>query len=321
MGPEKPPRTWAIGGRTRRVLIAAGVCVLLAVGGTVAAVRLSAPSPAAQALARLVTEVTTVPLDETVPSPSSTVIMIDPASGVPISGVPASGVPVSIPVTGSPFGNPDTQPPPDSSTSATIQLVDPYTSPAATGPRLTADGKPEVLYVDDGYCPYCLAQNWALIIALSRFGRFSGLSTARSREFDAIPPVDGWSFYGSSYVSRYLAFVPVEAYSSVLVNPKANPAMATSYRALQRLTPAEQSVFSEVDPRRSTPFLDVGGKEVLIGSGVVPSALAGLTWSQIAAGLRSSQSQVGMMIDNAAATLTVELCQLTGNRPAAACPH
>ncbi len=73
------------------------------------------------------------------------------------------------------------------------------------------------------YCPFCAAQSWPLIVALSRFGQFSGLSTSRSPTFEDIPPVDGWTFYGSSYTSRYLAFAPVETYSNVLVSPKADP--------------------------------------------------------------------------------------------------
>ena len=75
-----------------------------------------------------------------------------------------------------------------------------------------------------GYCPFCAAQSWPLIIALSHFGQFSGLNVSRSPTFEGIPPVDGWTFYGSSYTSRYLAFAPVETYSNVLVSPKANPA-------------------------------------------------------------------------------------------------
>jgi Domain of unknown function (DUF929) len=45
---------------------------------------------------------------------------------------------------------------------------------------LTASGKPEVLYTGAGFCPYCAAVRWPLIVALSRFGTFSGLAPARS---------------------------------------------------------------------------------------------------------------------------------------------
>ena len=45
---------------------------------------------------------------------------------------------------------------------------------------LTANGKPEVLYMGAEYCPYCAAERWAMIVALSRFGTFSGLHTIHS---------------------------------------------------------------------------------------------------------------------------------------------
>ncbi len=62
MGQDRPRRTWAIGRRSRIVLAVAGVCVLLAAGGTVACLRLSADGPADPALSTLITEVTTVPM-------------------------------------------------------------------------------------------------------------------------------------------------------------------------------------------------------------------------------------------------------------------
>jgi hypothetical protein len=292
MGPEKPPRTWAIGRRTRRVLIAAGVCVLLAVGGTVAAVRLSAPSPAAQALARLVTEVTTVP-----------------------AGV---AVPASAAVSDGGYYYESSSSSSTSAYSSALSINFPFPTPVS-GPPLTADGKPEVLYVANEYCPYCVAENWSLIVALSRFGQFTGLSTSRSPAFANIAPIDGWTFSGSSYTSPYLAFVPVENRSNVLVRPKADPAYATSYRVRQKLTPAQQAVFGTFDSLGQTPFLDFGGKATMLGSTVSPPVLAGSSWSTIAAGLRRPESPADMAIIAGAHTLTAEFCQLTHDRPAAAC--
>ncbi|HSR26568.1 MAG TPA: DUF929 family protein, partial [Candidatus Eisenbacteria bacterium] len=48
--------------------------------------------------------------------------------------------------------------------------------PALAGPT----GRPEVLYVGAEYCPYCAAERWPLIVALSRFGTFSGVRAAAS---------------------------------------------------------------------------------------------------------------------------------------------
>jgi Domain of unknown function (DUF929) len=95
-------------------------------------------------------------------------------------------------------------------------LIEPDTLKAVSGPPLTLSAKPEVLYVADEYCPYCAMENWPLIVALSRFGKFTGLTTSRSTEFDHIAPVDSWTFYGSRYTSPYLSFVPVQRRSNVV---------------------------------------------------------------------------------------------------------
>ena len=290
MGPDKPRRAWAIGRRGRLAL--AGVCALLAVGGTLVGLRLSSSGPADPALARLITEVTTVPVNEL---------------GSGGAGTYSGELP-----------SPDSS---ASSASSSNLLFDGFPSPAgANGRPLSSGGKPEVLYVATEFCPFCAAQSWPLIVALSRFGEFSGLSTSRSPAFDNVPPVDGWTFYGSSYTSRYLAFAPVETYSSVLVNPKADPGDPTSYRRLQRLTVAEQAVFHEFDGQGQTPFIDFGGTATALGTDIIPATMTGLTWSQIAADLRRPASTAGAAILFSAAVLTAELCQLTGNRPATACP-
>jgi hypothetical protein len=294
MGPERPPRGWVIGRRTRLALTVVTVVALLAAGGTAAALRLTAHRPAETALTRLITEVTTVPASAAGSRSGSLGLYVGALQGTSVGVNAATG---------------------------SVVFIDGFPSP--TGPNgrpLTSHGKPEVLYVATEYCPYCAAQSWPLIIALSRFGEFSGLSTIRSPAFEGIAPVDGWTFYGSSYRSRYLAFVPVETYSNVLVNRKADPGNPLSYRTLQRLTPAEQSVFREFDRGRQTPFTDFAGAATALGTDVMPTTLAGLTWNQIAADLRRPKSTAGAAILFSANVLTYQLCQLTGDRPAAACP-
>jgi hypothetical protein len=291
MGPDKPRRGWAIGRRGRLAL--AGACALLVVGGALIGLRLSSSGSANPALARLITEVTTVPVS---------------AAGLG-SGGPGS-YSGALPSASSAAN----------SASSSIELFAGSPSPAGPNGRpLSSGGKPEVLYVATEYCPYCVAQSWPLIVALSRFGEFSGLSTSRSPTFEDVPPIDGWTFYGSSYTSPYLAFAPVETHSNVLVSPNADPGDKTSYRSLQRLTTAEQAVFSESDRAGETPFIDFGGQATAIGSDIIPATLTGLTWNQIAADLRRPASTAGAAILYSAAALTAELCQLTGNRPAAAC--
>jgi hypothetical protein len=282
------------GKRPATVAAVAAASVLLALAGMFAALRLTGSGPADPALARLVTEVTTVPVDLSAPASPG---LNDGSAGLPTTPPLPSGA--------SGYGS--------------VTLTDPDTPTVVSGPPLTESGRPEVLYVATEYCPYCAEENWALIVALSRFGQFTGLTTSRSPRFEDVPPIDTWTFYGSSYTSPYLAFVPVETHSNVLVNPKADKAKGSSYRVLQPLTPAQQAVFSKYDNGGSTPFIDFANRAAQTGSGILTSLVAGETWQQLAAALRQPKTPLGAALLNEADTLTAELCRLTGGRPAAAC--
>jgi thiol-disulfide isomerase/thioredoxin len=83
------------------------------------------------------------------------------------------------------------------------------------GTPLTANGKPEMLYMGAEYCPYCAAERWSMIVALSRFGTFSGLSTVHSSTTDTPSNISTFTFHGSSYTSKYLTFTPVEMETNI----------------------------------------------------------------------------------------------------------
>ncbi|HEY1488163.1 MAG TPA: DUF929 family protein, partial [Micromonosporaceae bacterium] len=82
------------------------------------------------------------------------------------------------------------------------------TAPAPTSnqPVLSSDGKPVVFYFGAEFCPFCAAERWSVIVALSRFGTFSNLSQITSSE-DGIPT---FTFEGSTYTSKYITFQPKE---------------------------------------------------------------------------------------------------------------
>ena len=104
------------------------------------------------------------------------------------------------------------------------------------GTPLTSGGKPEVLYLGGEYCPYCAAQRWAMINALSRFGTFSGLTTTHSSSTDVDANTPTWTFYKSTYKSNYLVFTPVEEYTNYRIGNTTNT--NTNYQTLQTPTSA-----------------------------------------------------------------------------------
>ncbi len=196
-----------------------------------------------------------------------------------------------------------------------------YLTPV-TGAPLTAAGKPEVLYLGADFCPYCGAVRWPLIVALSRFGTFSGLTTTRSAiengagEAEVYPGTATWTFYGSSYASSYLTFAAVELNTNV-------PDTATgSYTTLQPPTSAEQELMATYDPGSGIPFIDIGNAYVQLSvlAPYGPQALTGESWAQITAAVRDpSSSALGSQIDASANYLTAAICEITGDRPASAC--
>ena len=200
---------------------------------------------------------------------------------------------------------------------------------AIAGPPLAARGKPEILYVATEYCPFCATQSWAMIVALSRFGTFTGLRTIRSGVFNSAliptvtdqtyPPLDTWTFYGSGYTSRYLTFVPVETRSNVLLSRHANPLDKNSYTRLQRLTAAQQAIFARYDNLQAVPFTDFGNRYALTGSSFSPGVLEHQTWSQIAAALEDPHGIRGQTILGTVNYITAAICQLTHDQPATAC--
>jgi Domain of unknown function (DUF929) len=195
-----------------------------------------------------------------------------------------------------------------------------YLAPV-TGSPLTSGGKPEVLYLGADFCPYCAAVRWPLIVALSRFGTFTGLRTIRSAIADGAgqrepyPATPTWTFYGSSYTSRYLTFTPVELQTNI-PDPQTG-----SYTGLQSLTAAQQNLMNRYDSAGSIPFIDIGNAYVQMSTLTPygPQDLQNLTWSQIAAALHDPSSAVAKSIDGSANYFTAAFCKLTGNQPASAC--
>jgi len=139
---------------------------------------------------------------------------------------------------------------------------------AVSGTPLTAGGKPEVLYIGAEFCPYCALQQWGLVVALSRFGTFTGLRTVHSSSTDIYPNTSTWTFYGSSYTSRYLTFTPVEQATNV---PDATAPLG--YVPLQSPTAGQQASLRKYDPELSIPFTDIGNKYVIIGASASPQVL------------------------------------------------
>lgn len=187
-------------------------------------------------------------------------------------------------------------------------------------PPLTEDGKPAVIYVGAEFCPFCAAERWAAVMALSRFGTFTDLGETHSSTSDVYPGTITFSFYGSHYTSPYLVFDPAETETDI-------PAPAGGYTALQPLTGIAKRTFAKYDAppfvpassEGSIPFYDLGNKVLVSEASYSPQVLQGLSARQISADLSNPASPVTQSIVGTANYLTAGICSITSGQPASVC--
>jgi thiol-disulfide isomerase/thioredoxin len=185
-----------------------------------------------------------------------------------------------------------------------------------SSPPLTMNGKPEVLYMGAEYCPYCAAERWAMVAALSRFGTFTNLHFIHSTSTDVYAATPTLTFYQSSYTSKYLTFHPVELET-------------VSEKPLQHATAAENALINKYT-KGEFPFVDIDGKYIINGAQYLPSVLgtvstpaqiskSALTWAEVASDIQNPDSSVGQEILGAANHITAAICKATGGQPGSVC--
>src|SRR2546430_1168412 len=191
--------------------------------------------------------------------------------------------------------------------------------PILVGPT----GKPQFLYIGAEYCPYCAAQRWATIVALSRFGTFSKLYQTTSSSTDAYPSTPTFTFYtghygGSFYTSKYVDFVPVETLGNTQDS-------SGNYTALQTPTTEQQNLLNTYDvapyatQSGSIPFIDIANQYIISGASYSPQDLQGLQWQDIANNLSDPTSTVGKDILGTANYMTAGICMTTHQQPGSVC--
>ncbi len=188
------------------------------------------------------------------------------------------------------------------------------------GTLAPVDGKPRVLYVGAEYCPFCAAERWAMVVALSRFGTFSNLGqTASAPAPEAYPNTSTLSFHGATFTSTTVSFTGVETQTNQVKNG--------SYTKLDSLTAADEKIFKKYDyapyvssdSGGSIPFVLIGGKYLISGASYDPTVLQGKTHAQIASALKDANSDISKAIVGTANVITAAICAVTGGKPAAVC--
>ena len=175
-----------------------------------------------------------------------------------------------------------------------------------TGTPLVGYGKPLILYIGADWCPYCAAERWAMIVALSKFGTFSGLTYMASSPTDSYANTPTFSFYNSNYTSQYVTFVAVE-YQDRLRNP------------LQTISQNESALMTQYDSSQTIPFVDFANQYLVNGAQFSPPLISNLNWSQITSQLNNPNSGVAKAIDGSANKLITAICKIDGGNPSSVC--
>ena len=190
------------------------------------------------------------------------------------------------------------------------------------GPPLQHPGKVQVVEVSAQFCPYCAAEQWALVVALSRFGQFHQLGATSSSPDEVFPTLETFSLDGATYHSTTVSLSAVEEYG-----PRPSPTAPAGYPRLHTLSALQQQLLNRYDrpptvlSSGSLPFLDVANRLVLAGSaiGYSPAVPQGLSLSAIASALHQSGSPVGQAVLGAANDISAAICAADGGRPGPVC--
>ena len=177
-------------------------------------------------------------------------------------------------------------------------------------PRLTAAGKPELLFVGAEFCPICATERWAMYVALSKFGTFSP-PPGRIHSSVTDGDIQTVTFYKTTFTSPYFTFTPVETTTN---QPSGN-----YYVTLQTPTAAQMKLW-QAHTSQSFPWLDFAGKSELTSAQLNPALLEGMSFDQIASAVGNNSTAIGSNVDAAAKVLIQTICStLTNSRPANVC--
>ena len=174
------------------------------------------------------------------------------------------------------------------------------------GTAFTSGGKPVVVYIGADYCPYSAFQRWPLVMALMRFGNFSGLTYMLSSSSDVYANSPTFSFYGSTYTSNYIVFQGIEHETR------------TQGQILQAIPQNYSAAFSHFGG--SYPFIDVGDRYVIEGSFYYPSVFGNDNWTQIVQAI-GSNTQLANDIKASANVITALICRMTNGNPSSVCAN
>ncbi len=189
-------------------------------------------------------------------------------------------------------------------------------------PPLSIGGKsPAMLYYGAEYCPYCAAERWAIVAALSRFGTWSNLKITASSHTDVYTTTHTFSFHGATFTSPYLTFAAVEQYSNV---PGIGWRLHHPREPDQGGADGDQRTAPEVHPRchrrpGRVPLHQHQQRGPHLRGHLQPGHPGRPSWTDIASGLSDPTNPVTQSIVGTANYISAAICASTKDAPASVC--
>jgi thiol-disulfide isomerase/thioredoxin len=169
-------------------------------------------------------------------------------------------------------------------------------------PMKRTSGKSLVFFMGAGFCPFCAAERWTIVNALSNFGKWEGLIETTSADHDEkylnIPTI---SFADAKFESDYIEFVGRETADR-------------NFEPLQELGEKDFEILDTFNPDQIIPFLLIDGQFMQVGSGYSPKFLEGMDHAKVKVELANAVSPVGKAIKTEIDIITALVCKsISGN--------
>jgi hypothetical protein len=173
--------------------------------------------------------------------------------------------------------------------------------------------KPVVFFYGAEFAPYAASERWPLVLALSRFGKFTQLGVVESSTTTAFAGLSTFTLWESRYRSHYVALESVERYGTL------NPTGARYLRLESPDGHEAAAVAAYGSGPNAFPLVDVANRYVLDGSAFTPGSLVGLSQDQIAGYLSSPASPLTQAVVASANEISAAICAVDGQQPATVC--
>jgi Domain of unknown function (DUF929) len=187
----------------------------------------------------------------------------------------------------------------------TAQPATPLT-PIGSGSPLRIGGKPGIVFISEESCPFCAAERWPVVIALSHFGTWAHLGATTSSSTDVYPSTATFSFRDATYSSPDITLRTTELTDNAGHELQAPTPLDTQLIERYDVPP----YINSADQSGAVPFLDIDNHYILAGAQYDPQVLAGLTMRQIGAQLGDPTSPVAQAIDQSANALIAAISQV-----------